>query len=290
MSQWKRYGNFCSMYNLVPVPAEVETICLYITHLCDTLKYSTIVNYVSSIWGLHNYMGIEPIAKGNFLISCTLRGARRLLGDAVLTSDPLLPEHLMKLYACMCYSSVFDLVFWSALCLGYRCLLRKCHFTQSTHSIARDDVTFTSYGMCVVIRSSKTIQFSERTLKIPVVSSPGSLLCPVRWLKKYLSLVNVPHGGPLFINPRTRRPLTYGAFTKRLKTAIAVSNIKGHFTSHSLRRGCATYLSRLGLPLQDIKTYGDWRSLSVLLYLSGDHDTRLIKDASVAKSLEFFSG
>lgn len=290
MSQWKKYNDFCSMYNLKAVPAAVDTVCLYIAFMCDSLKYSTIVNYVSAVWALHNYMGVEPLAKGNFLISCTLRGARRLLGDAVLTSDPLLPEHLVKIYSCMCYSNMFDLVFWTALCLGYRCLLRKCHFTQSIHSISRDDVTFTDYGICIVIRSSKTIQFGERTLKIPIVSSPGSILCPVRWIRKYLSLVRVPRGGPLLINPRTRKPLTYREFSKRLKTAIASANIKGHFTSHSLRRGCATYLSRLGLPLQDIKTYGDWRSLSVLLYLSGDHDTRLIKDVSVAKSLEWFSG
>lgn len=141
----------------------------------------------------------------------------------------------------------------------------------------------------VVLRSSKTIQFSERVVKIPVIRSTGSILCPVHWLKLYLRCVKVQKNGPLFLVPSTLKPLTYKAFSDRLKAVIRSSGLVGNCTSHSLRRGCATYLSRLGLPLHDIKVYGDWRSLSVLLYLSGDIHTRLLKDREVAKSLECYS-
>lgn len=285
-SQWKRFWNFCNLYGLTPIPASVDCVCLFITYLCDSLKYSTICNYVSSIWSLHNYLGVQTIAKDCFLVKCTLRGARRLLGDAVLTADPLLPRDLLLLYQFLNHSNLFDLVFWSALCLAYRCLLRKSHYTQSIHNIVRSDLVFTEYGLCLTIRSSKTIQYSERNVVVPVIASPGSTLCPVRWLKKYLKLVHVNPSSPLFVRPGTQSPLTYKVFSDRLKALISAANLKGNYTSHSLRRGCATFLSRLGLPLHDIKTYGDWRSLSVLLYLAGDVHTRLLKDRSVAKCLQ----
>lgn len=289
-SQWKRYKDFCSEYDLTPVPASVDTICLYITQLTYSLKYSTICNYLSAIWSLHDHLGYAADAKNSFLIKCTMRGARRLLGDEVLTADPLLPEDLILLYKKMDFSNLTDLMFWSALVLSYRCLLRKGHVTASPHNLLRSHVEFTTYGACLKITSSKTIQCRERLVKVPIVKSRGSLLCPIRWLRKYLSRVPVNPGAPLFLMPKSLKPMSYSYFSGRLKRAITEAGLVGRYTSHSLRRGSATYLSRLGLPLHDIKLFGDWRSLSVLLYLSWDVQTRLMKDSGVAKCLEKYTG
>lgn len=289
-SQWKRYNDFCTNYGLTPAPASTDTICLYITHLTYTLKYSTICNYLSAVWSLHDYIGVPSSAKNSFMVKCTLRGARRLLGDTVLTADPLLPEDLILLYRQMDFSNLTDLMFWSALVLMYRCLLRKGHVTASPHNKLRSNLEFMSYGACLTVYSSKTIQFRERVVKIPIVRSQGSILCPVRWLRKYLSQVQVKPGSPLFLMPRSLKPMSYSYFTDRLKLAIKGAGLVGRYTSHSLRRGSATYLSRLGLPLHDIKLFGDWRSLSVLLYLSGDVQTRLMKDSGIAKCLEKYTG
>lgn len=271
------------------MPAATETVCLYVTYLCNTLAYSSICNYVSAIWSLHEFMGHPPSARGSFLLTCTLRGAKRLLGDETLSADPLLPEHLKMIFHNLQFNKLEDLVCWCALCLSFRCLLRKCHFTSSPHMLLRSQIVFTDYGMMVNIVSSKTIQFRERILQIPVVKSYGSILCPVRWLKVYLSLCKVPKKGPLFLDMNSRKPLSYEKFSHRLKTLVKKSGIPGRITCHSLRRGSATYLSRLGLPLQDVKMYGDWKSLSVLLYLADDPVTRLQKDFPVAQSLAMFN-
>lgn len=287
-SQWRRYMSFCDIYDLQPLQATIETVCLYVTYLCDSLAYSSICNYLSAVWSLHEFMGQTPVAKGAFLLACTLKGAKRLLGDTTLSADPLLPEHLKLIFSQLRVNKLEDLVFWCALCLSFRCLLRKCHFTSSPHMLMRSQVEFTEYGIMVNIISSKTIQFKERILRIPVVASPGSILCPVRWLKVYLSLCNVPKNGPLFLNLKSGKPLSYDRFSYRLKTLVKKVGIQGRITCHSLRRGSATFLSRLGLPLQDVKMYGDWKSLSVLLYLADDPVTRLQKDIPVAYSLSAF--
>lgn len=287
-SQWRRYLNFCADYRLTSVPATVETTCLYVTYLSQSLAYSSICNYLSAVWSLHEFMGYKPRAKGSFLLSCTLRGAKRLLGDCTLSADPLLPNHLVLMYSFLNFNNKRDLVFWCALCLSFRCLLRKSHFTASPHMLLRSQVEFTDYGVLISIASSKTIQFRERLVKIPIVKSPGSVLCPVRWLKVYLELCKVPDKGPLFLDYESRKPLSYHKFSERLKQLVKVAHIPGRITCHSLRRGSATYLSRLGLPLHDVKMYGDWKSLSVLLYLADDTETRLIKDYPVARSLSLF--
>lgn len=288
-SQWRRYLNFCDDYNMEPVPATVDTTCLYVTYLSQSLAYSSICNYLSAVWSLHEFMGHKPLAKGSFLLSCTMKGAKRLLGDATLSADPLLPEHLGLMFGLLNFNDKRDLVFWCALCLSFRCLLRKCHFTSSPHMLLRSHLKFTDYGILLSVVSSKTIQFHERTLEIPVVESPGSILCPVRWLRTYLSSRKVPQEGPLFLEYKSKKPLSYEKFTKRLKDLVREANIPGKITCHSLRRGGATYLSRLGLPLHDVKMYGDWKSLSVLLYLADDTETRLLKDYSVARSLCAFT-
>lgn len=287
-SQWRRYMSFCEEYQIHSIPASVETMCLYVTYLTQTLAYSSICNYMSAVWSLHEFMGHQPSAKGTFLLSCTMRGAKRLLGDTTLSSDPLLPEHLKRIYAHLHFNDKKDLVFRCALCLSFRCLLRKCHFTSSPHMILCSQVEFTEYGLLLSINSSKTIQFNERTLQIPVVESPGSILCPVKWLKIYLSLCKVPKKGPLLLDCKSKGPLSYEKFTKRLKELVKKAGIGGRITCHSLRRGSATYLSRLGLPLHDVKMYGDWKSLTVLLYLADDTETRLMKDYSVAHSLRCY--
>lgn len=234
-SQWRRYLNFCESYGITSIPATVDTMCLYVTFLTQSLAYSSICNYLSAVWSLHQFMGFEPTAKGSFLLSCTLRGAKRLLGDSTLSADPLLPEHLLLMYHLLNFNDKRDLIFWCALCLSFRCLLRKSHFTYSPHMLMRSHVKFTEYGIILSIVSSKTIQFRERTVRIPVVETPGSILCPVRWLKIYFKLCKVPSKGPLFVDTKSGKALSYEIFSRKLKELVRKAGIPGRITCHSLR-------------------------------------------------------
>ena len=57
-------------------------------------------------------------------------------------------------------------------------------------------------------------------------------------------------------------------------------------TSHSMRRGGASMLAENGVGLLDIKNLGDWRSMSVLLYLSRTDESKVDLDRRLSK---FFS-
>ena len=284
-SQWKKYLLFCEDQELEAIPASVETVCLYISFLTFTFKYSSITNYVSAIWILHQWFDTTSPAKGSFLVKCTMLGARRLLGSAVTQMDPLMPDDLLRVFSTLSMKDPWDVLFWCIVTLSFRCLLRKSHLTASPHVIQAEDVSLTSYGLDITINSSKTIQFKERKVVVPIIKSSGPL-CPIKWIRRYRRAV--PSTTALLCKPGTQSPPTYVWYLNKLRSACKTAGLSGHYGSHSLRRGSATFLSRIGMPLHDIRIYGDWRSLSVLLYLSADKATRYSKDKYVSHCLSRF--
>ena len=65
----------------------------------------------------------------------------------------------------------------AALLTGFRALLRKCQLTLSDSVFRRKDFQFHHWGMIVSVRRSKTIQFGQRELLIPVTKVNNSDLC-----------------------------------------------------------------------------------------------------------------
>ena len=246
-----------------------------------TLCYVTVTNYVSSVWVLHDYHGVAHIDPETFLFQSTMKGAKRILGNATRQVDPLMPWDMVSIYRTLSMANWYDFQFWCAMCVCYRCLLRVSHVSTSPHTLLAKDVTFWKGGMDITVRSSKTIQFKERVQVIPILQSTGSLLCPVGLLRDYLANNGLSPSDTLF-------PYTYKTFSSRLHVSVKKAGLVGDFATHSLRRGSATYLATF-LPLHEVKNYGDWKSWSVLLYISDNYQSRIRKDVEVAKRWREFS-
>ena len=273
-SRWKRYYSFCGEFGFVPLPASVMTICLYITHLTKTVSFVTIKNYVSSVWVLHDCEGVSHVDPEHFQIKSTMAGAKRVLGNATRQVDPLLPADMLQLFKALDMRVWADFVFWCALILCYRCLLRVSHVAVSPHTLRVKDLYFWPGGMDVVVHSSKTIQYKERIQRIPVWEAPGSPLCPVTALRLYVERAGLGQESFLF-------DFTYRKMVTSLKQLCVKARLQGDYSTHSLRRGSATYLATF-LPLHEVKRYGDWKSLAVLFYISDNYRLRRTKDELVA--------
>ena len=267
--------DFCDLYELIPLPATITTMCLYVTYLMKTVCYVTITNYVSSVWVLHDYHGVPHIDPDTYLCQSTMKGAKRILGNASRQVDPLMPWDMMSIYKTLNMSNWDDFRFWCAMCVCYRCLLRVSHVTTSPHTLRVRDVKFWLGGMDISVHSSKTIQFKERVQCIPIIQSTGSVLCPVRSLRHYITMSGLSGMDRLF-------PYTYKIFSTRLHLACTKAGLVGDFATHSLRRGSASFLATF-LPLHEVKQYGDWKSWSVLLYISDNYQSRIRKDVEVAR-------
>ena len=117
----------------------------------------------------------------------------------------------------------------------------------------------------VFIVSSKTDQ-SELGVSRSLYAS-GSLLCPVKNLKKWTQCINSDPEStlPLF------GPATLEKLRGILKWAAHANHLPvGRFSLHSMRVGGATCLFLQGISLDDIRKYGRWKTTSANIYLYFD--------------------
>ena len=57
LSQWKHYLKFCQMTGSQALPATSELVCRYIAYMARSLKYTSIINYLSAVNYLHKLYG-----------------------------------------------------------------------------------------------------------------------------------------------------------------------------------------------------------------------------------------
>ena len=107
------------------------------------------------------------------------------------------------------------------------------------------------------------------------------MLCPCEFLRYDVSRSTRHQEDPLF-------SFSYNGFSSKLKKTCQLAGLVGNFSSHSLRRGSATFLSDF-LPLHTVKAYGDWKSWSVLLYVADSYSARKVKDRLVADRLSVYN-
>ena len=132
---------------------------------------------------------------------------------------------------------------------------QACYLTPS-------NVTFTSQGALLRITHTKTIQFRERQLEVPLPRIPGSPLCPVIALQQYLASVQLPPSSPLFVykSLNAYRPVLAYQYNAFLKASLSVIGVNpAHFSSHSFRRGGATFAFCRDAATAFIKAQGDWK-------------------------------
>ena len=295
LSAWRKFLEFCASINVTWVPASPITIARYIAYLATVckLKYSTIVNYVSAVNTLHRFSGSKfYVAQDAFLVQATLKGFRRQLGDSPRRKLPLTPDMLHRIIS-IC-DPWEDSGFIAAMLVGFFAMLRKSNLVPAKNStsisdkhLKRGSFSFTDFGVLLSIQETKTIQFKTRTLDIPLVMCQDSPICPVTALKKHLEYfpTNSMDSPAFWLTKKSNdspSPLTYSDFSRISSNKLAAIGLDtSQYTSHSLRRGGATFAHQCGAKLESIQKMGDWASLCVLLYL----DTPLSHRHNVAQTM-----
>ena len=286
--------NFCEMTGSIPIPADVNQICRYVVYLSDTLKYVSIINYLSAVTQLHKLYGYDVHFSTNYLIKFTLAGLRRVLGDPQPNRPTLHVQDLLAMYRRVNLTDIEERAMWACIVLGFRSLLRKSNMlwshTSDSHVIRREAIQFFPWGMLITISSTKTIQYGQRKVTIPITASPGSPLCAVYWVRQHL--LDVPTSSsdiPLFQVPKGKSytPLTYNKVLSFLKSLLRrTGRDPDNVGLHSLRRAGASYMHSIGLTLEDIRQVGDWQSLAALIYLAHPLQGRIETDRRVSSSLQ----
>lgn len=280
------YLAFCCVCGYAAVPATSETLCQYAVLLAKHLKYSSVKQYLNIVRLLHLEWDIPNPLMNNFQLSCVLRGIRRIHGDIQRKKLPITPELLYKILSMLDLSNSFDASVWAACLTMLYGLLRRgnvlstqAQFRSSKH-LTRNDITFHSYGIQLNIKWSKTIQFGERSLQIPLPRYHGHVLCPVQAILLSFKLsAGADMAGPAFTykcGPALRL-LTPNLFISKIRSCIQQLGLDScKYAGHSFRRGGASWAYHAGVPLDTIRQLGDWRSNAYQRYIETDN-TMLFK-------------
>ena len=129
-----------------------------------------------------------------FSIRLIIRGLRRILGDAQEQKLPITPKILLQIYPQLAAAS--NSGFWPAMLIGFYTFFRKSNLVPKSAKefdpvkiMSHCDILMWPWGLVICVRWSKTIQFRECQLLIPVIRlSKGHPLCPVQAYKRHISL------------------------------------------------------------------------------------------------------
>ena len=191
-----------------------------------------------------------------------------------------------------------DASFWAICLIAFFGMFRKSHLLPtSTKSfnpakqLTKEDFRFYPWGILLTIRWSKTIQFRERVVQIPLPRIPNSPLCPVEaCTRAFRFTIHTPGNSQAFNwlqqSSLTIRSFTYSMFTDKLRAILRDLGYPPHsYGGQSFRRGGASFAYQAGVPIELIKVLGDWRSDAVLLYLTIPLTIRLQSINLLTKSI-----
>ena len=211
-------------------------------------------------------------------MATTLRGNKRVKRLTVSQKKPITPHLLLAFKSHLNLDKLLRATFWAVCLVTLFGLLRKANlpcigFTQfdpSKHLRGEDILFFTDWAS-IISRWSKTIQFRQRILTVPLPRIAQHSLCPYTALRHAFRLVPAPLSGPASIPASTEgglTALTYGKFDSLLKLLAAKTNIDpSQVSGHSFRSGGVTLAFQAQIPAELIKRLGDWESDAYRSYI-----------------------
>jgi len=261
-SDWADFAGWCQGQGRTALPAEVETVALYVTALAGERKVATIQRRIAAISQAHQFARHES-PTGHVVVRTVMAGIRRAKGTAQVGKRPILTEDLRALIAQIPEEGAGQRD-RALLLLGFAGGFRRSELV----GLNLADLNFTRDGLVVTLRRSKTDQEGQgREVGIPYGSNPAT--CPVRAVRAWVEALG-EEGGPLFrpINRHGQvlnRRLTDKSVALVVKRWAAVAGIEsGGVAGHSLRAGLATSAAAAGVPERAIMAQTGHRSLTTL--------------------------
>lgn len=275
-----------------PVPASTSTLERYAAFLARTRCSSSVQQYMNIIRIIHLEFGqINPL-QNNWHVKAVVQGIKRGKGTKCNSKLPILPQHLLKIRNNLNLNDTDDLQLWAALLVAFFCLLRVSNIAIAhniKHVIKREDINISPQGISLALKHSKTIQFQEKCHTIVLPYLPHHPLCPTTAITRFLARTSAcTKDTCIFSIPKNSEivPLTASAFRHNLEKHMkAIVKDSSSFSTHSLRRGGATWLMSVGTPLASIRIIGDWASDAVYRYLSPDTHSKFLAMQVACKHL-----
>ena len=234
------YFMSCSYFGFQSLPSSVKVLTLYAQFLSKSfVSVQPIKNYISGVKTLHVYTENEFPQKDTFQLNLILKELSRLnphCPHCPKQASPITPNILLE-----CDRSLrrdFLVFIFTRIFLNEQksnLVPNSVKTFNPNKQLCRSNIEINSEKNILLINISwsKTIQFGERNLVVPLISIPDSPLCPVKAYHNMISLVRTSKNSPAFYLFKLL-PVTYFQFQKVLKSLIkSIGKDPDEYSSHS---------------------------------------------------------
>ena len=232
---------------------------------------------------MHLLMARSTAAFSDYIYKITMQGLSRLNTHVRSQARPITPDLLSLMYDHLDTTKPEDAVFWTICVFAFFLLFRKSNLVPDTltgfradRHLTRDDVIITRDNVIVGIRWAKNHQFGRELLTFPMPILHGSKMCPLAALQNMFAVIQGTEHEFLF-KLGNNKCFTYRQFQNKLRVVLAAAGVENpeKYSSHSFRRGGATFAFLCGVPPEIIKVLGGWKSDAYLDYIYLPIEARL---------------
>lgn len=281
-SHLKTYMEFCDQAGIKLVPISDRDLACFAAFLANKLSYNSCKQYLNIVKLLHEEAGFPNPLCNNWLLNTVCKGMKRTLGAQCTPKLPITLDVMNKLFKLIDLSDQKELCFWCACVIAFFSFLRKSNLfpgkDSQGHFLTRGDAQFTFEGVVLHVKSSKTIQFKNRVVQIPLARAPNTVLCPAQATLLVHKLTSGVLTDPLFRYMSKAGQvctLTYSQFLGLLKNKLCALGFNpNHYAGHSFRRGGATLALSSHIPSELVRLHGDWASEAYLKYFDPSVKTK----------------
>ena len=241
-SDYKDFSSFCVKNNFSSLPADPKILSIYLTHLSQTSKFSTLKRRIASISVIHKLKGHyidtkHPVIRENLL------GIKRVKGSNQKAKKPILINDLKLIINTISKLKIKDIRKTrdkAIILIGFAGGFRRSELV----AIDNEDVEFVREGVKIFVKRSKTDQSGEGMTKA-IPSFDNAFYCPVLHLQDWLAKGKTKKG-KIF-------PISDKSVALIIKKYANLAGLDGNkYAGHSLRSGFATSTAESGAEERNI--------------------------------------
>ena len=265
-SDYKDFSAFCIKNNFSSMPADPKIISLYLTHLSQASKFSTLKRRIASISVIHklkdHYIDTKhPIIRENLL------GIKRLKGSNQKAKKPILINDLKQIIDVITKLNIKETRKKrdkALILIGFAGGFRRSELV----ALEIDDIEFVREGVKIFVKRSKTDQSGEGMTKA-IPSFDSTLYCPVLHLQDWMA-----EGKSI---NRKIFPISDKSVALIIKKYANLAGLDGsRYAGHSLRSGFATSTAESGAEERNIMAMTGHKTTQMV--------RRYIKEANLFKN------
>ena len=261
--EWRRFVSWCSAKNKKALPADHETVSLYVTDLARSMSVASMNVSVAAISQAHQAAGLaSPTQTPSF--RAVWRGIRRTLGVAPKAQKTPTTTDIVRAMLDELPDGLIGIRDRTLILVAFASAMRRSELVEADVS----SVKFVERGMEITVVRSKTDQEGAgHVVAVPFGNSERT--CPVRNLRHWIGVAAIEEG-PLFRSVDRHGRLSGGRMDSGSVGRIIKRAVKRtgrdpkDFGAHSTRAGFITSAAANGASEHSIAKTSNHRSVQVL--------------------------